>query len=166
MVDLELRRELVDEFCFEDDDTITFLDNPSFDKSIIGVTDEKQVIYDYNLMVKELMEDDDMKELEAIEFIDYNTMRAIPYFPNAPIIMTYSVTDSYTSKTKKYKSYLVSFVIQGESDHVHNTYVKLPEENKLTISTCEMIIRKIEAEWGKDIGILSCIGLEEYDDEI
>jgi len=29
---------------------------------------------------------------EAMEWIDYNTIRALPYYPNGPIIM-YGITD-------------------------------------------------------------------------
>jgi hypothetical protein len=38
-------------------------------------------------MVEYLMEEDDMTEEEAIEFIDYNTLRTVPYIENPPIIM-------------------------------------------------------------------------------
>ena len=38
-------------------------------------------------MVEHLMEEDEMEEEEAIEFIDYNTIRALPYMgDNVPII--------------------------------------------------------------------------------
>ena len=63
-------------------------DNPSFDNSIKGVTDEGQVIYSYDEMIEELMTDEEMDEDEAIDFICYNTIRAIPYIgENAPIIL-------------------------------------------------------------------------------
>ena len=39
-------------------------------------------------MVECLVKEDGMTEEEAIEFIEYNTIRAIPYFgPNAPIVL-------------------------------------------------------------------------------
>lgn len=45
-------------------------------------------MYDYNLMVKSLMENDNMSDDEAVEFIDYNTVRSLPYAgEHAPIIM-------------------------------------------------------------------------------
>lgn len=70
------------------DDAVVF-DNPDYDDAIIGVTDEGRVVYDYDAMVKILVERDGMDETEAIEFIEYNTIRALPYAgDNPPIIMT------------------------------------------------------------------------------
>ena len=63
-------------------------DGPSFDEAIVGVTDESQVVYDYDKMVRCLQDQDGMTEEEAIEFIEFNTIRALPYAgPHAPIIM-------------------------------------------------------------------------------
>lgn len=64
------------------------LDGPEFDDAIIGVTDEGQVVYDYDKMVLSMMQQDNISEEEAIEFIEYNTIRALPYAGEyAPIIM-------------------------------------------------------------------------------
>lgn len=71
------------------DDSI-FFENPSYDTAIIGITDNGQVCYSYNKMVDYLVDNDGMTEEEAIEFIDYNTVRAIPYFAshgNVPVIV-------------------------------------------------------------------------------
>jgi NAD+ synthase len=63
-----------------------FID-PDYDSAIIGITDDGNVIYDYDLMVEHLMEKDGMDIEDAIEFIEYNTMRTIPYMGDkAPII--------------------------------------------------------------------------------
>lgn len=79
-VNYDIRAELEDE-------TIVF-DNPAFDNSIIGITTDGQAVYSYNLMVKELMEDEDLSEQDAVDWIEYNTLRAIPYAgPMAPIVM-------------------------------------------------------------------------------
>ena len=70
------------------DEAVVF-DNPDYDDAIIGVTDEGRVVYDFDAMVKILVERDGMDATEAIEFIEYNTIRAIPYAgENPPIIMT------------------------------------------------------------------------------
>lgn len=75
-----VRREL-------EDDAIVF-NNPSFDNSIIGVTINGQVVYDYEKMVDELMKDDGISEQEAVDWIEYNTIRVIPYAGEmAPVIM-------------------------------------------------------------------------------
>lgn len=74
MINEELRQVLA-----EIADDVVLFDNPSFDKSIIGRTTDGNIVYDYRLMVKELMEDDEIEEDEAREFIDYNTIRMLPY---------------------------------------------------------------------------------------
>ena len=79
-VNLELRAELPE-------DAIVF-DNMSYDGSIVGVTTDGRVVYDYDKMIEELMEDVEWSYEEAAEWIDYNTIRALPYAgENAPIIM-------------------------------------------------------------------------------
>jgi hypothetical protein len=48
----------------------------------------QKVIYDYEKMINHLITKHSMDTEEAIEFIDYNTIRTIPYMGvNAPIIM-------------------------------------------------------------------------------
>lgn len=77
-----------DALCDMGHDEAVVFDGPDFDEAIIGVTDEGRVVYDYNKMVRCMMQQDEITEEEAIEFIEYNTIRALPYFgPNAPIIM-------------------------------------------------------------------------------
>ena len=63
-------------------------DRPDYDNAIIGVTEDGRVVYDFNKMVDYLMVVDGMKRHEAVEFIEYNTIRALPYAgEKAPIIM-------------------------------------------------------------------------------
>ena len=82
-VNQQLRDELPE-------DAIVF-DNMSYDGSIVGVTTDGRVVYDYDKMVEELMEDEEWTYEEAVEWIDYNTIRALPYAgENGPIIM-YSI---------------------------------------------------------------------------
>lgn len=69
------------------EDAVVF-DCPDFDTAIIGVTEEGQVVYDYWKMVAQMMSDDGISREEAMEFIEYNTIRVLPYMENAPIIMT------------------------------------------------------------------------------
>ena len=62
--------------------------NPDFDDAIIGITTDGIVVYDYNKMVESLMRTDGMSQEDATEWIDYNTIRSIPYAgPKAPAIM-------------------------------------------------------------------------------
>lgn len=60
------------------EDSIVF-ENPSYLNAIIGVNDIGQVCYDYDKMIECLMKEDNMDMEEAAEFIDYNTVRALPY---------------------------------------------------------------------------------------
>lgn len=70
-------REILDEFGYGE---VLLFDGPDFDSAIVGVPDEMNAVYDYEKMVKQLMKDNNISRLEAIEFIEANTIRAIPYF--------------------------------------------------------------------------------------
>jgi hypothetical protein len=65
------------------------LDNESYDNSIIGVTFDDRVIYSYERMVEEYMKDNNCTEEEAVDWIEYNTIRAIPYFPEPRPVIVY-----------------------------------------------------------------------------
>lgn len=68
------------------EDSVVF-ENPSFDKAIIGVSHDDRVIYDYDLMVEAAMEEEGWTENEAMDWIDFNTIRSLPFVDGAPIIM-------------------------------------------------------------------------------
>ena len=59
-------------------DTVV-LENPSYLNAIIGITDEGALCYSYEKMIECLIEEDKMEQEDAMEFIDYNTIRALPY---------------------------------------------------------------------------------------
>ena len=59
--------------------TSIVLEKPDYVTAIIGITDEGNIVYNYDDMVDFLMENDKMSEEEAMDFISYNTIRAIPY---------------------------------------------------------------------------------------
>lgn len=64
-----------------------FFENPSYVKAITGITDSEQLIYDYDLMIAAAMEEEGWTCDESIEWIEYNTLRAIPYMgSNHPIV--------------------------------------------------------------------------------
>jgi hypothetical protein len=70
------------------EDSIVF-ENPAYDSAIVGVTDDGNVVYDFWKMVDCLIEQDGMEMMEAVEFIEYNAVRALPYAGDgAPIIIT------------------------------------------------------------------------------
>lgn len=69
------------------EDVIIF-SNDSYDDALIGVSEDGRAIYDFDLMVEWLINQDGMDETSAIEWIEYNTIRSLPYVGDkAPIIM-------------------------------------------------------------------------------
>lgn len=77
-------RDLLNEMGYED---LVIFENPDYDAAIVGVSEGRRVIYDFDKMVECLVKEDGMTEEDAVEFIEYNTIRALPYFANSPIIM-------------------------------------------------------------------------------
>lgn len=59
-------------------DAVVF-DNYAYDNSIIGTTFDGRAIYEFGKMVKELVDDEGWTEIDAIEWLEYNTIRALPY---------------------------------------------------------------------------------------
>ena len=53
-------------------DEVIIFDNPSYEGALIGITWDNQAVYDYDLMIKSLIEKDKMTEEEAADFISYN----------------------------------------------------------------------------------------------
>ena len=69
------------------EDVIIF-SGDSYDDALIGVSEDGRAIYDFDLMVEWLMNQDGMDEEDAIEWIEYNTIRSLPYVgEKAPIVM-------------------------------------------------------------------------------
>jgi len=77
----------VNAYAIDNEIDLVVFSNPSFDDSILGISSDDRVIYDYDKMVEELMKKDNISELDAIEFIDYNTLRSLSYVENSPIIL-------------------------------------------------------------------------------
>lgn len=68
-------------------DTI-ILDNHAYDNSIVGITSDGILVYDFNKMVDEYVEDEGCDEFDAVEWLEYNTLRALPYMgERRPIII-------------------------------------------------------------------------------
>lgn len=67
---------------------VVFLVNSSYDTALVGVTTDGRAAYNYELMVEYLVKEEGFEdEYEARDFIDYNTLRALPYFgKGAPIV--------------------------------------------------------------------------------
>ena len=79
------QRDKLVELGFED---AMVFDGPDFDSAIIGTTQDGRVVYCYDLMLKKLVVEDFYTEEEAAEFIDFNTIRTIPYMgEKAPVVI-------------------------------------------------------------------------------
>lgn len=69
------------------DDVIVF-ENYSYDDALVGVTSDSRAVYDYDKMVKWLVEKHGFSTMGAIEWIDYNTIRALPYYGDrVPVVI-------------------------------------------------------------------------------
>lgn len=69
-------------------DDVKYLVDYSYDDALIGVSEDGRAIYDYEKMIEWLMDEEGWTDNEAVEWIEYNTIRALPYFgEGAPIIM-------------------------------------------------------------------------------
>lgn len=68
-------------------ETVVF-SNPDFVDAILGISDDGRVVYSHSRMVECIILGEHMSYEEATEFIDYNTIRSIPYMGiHAPIIV-------------------------------------------------------------------------------
>lgn len=69
------------------DDVIFFTDF-GYDSALIGVDVNNRAVYDYQKMIEWLVINEEFTDEEAADWIDYNTIRALPYIGDgAPIVM-------------------------------------------------------------------------------
>ena len=67
---------------------VKYLVDFSYDNALIGVSHDGRAIYNFDLMIDWLMEKEGWSDIEAIEWLEFNTIRALPYMgKDAPIIM-------------------------------------------------------------------------------
>ena len=78
------RRDILIDLGYED--SVVF-DGPSFDDVIVGVTHDGRVVYSFDKMVESLMSHDGMGYEEAVEYIEFNTLRSLPYYSGGPVVM-------------------------------------------------------------------------------
>ena len=79
--------EIRDTICDMGYEDVIIFDNPDYDEAIIGVSTDGQAIYDFDLMVECLVREDNMSPEDAVDFICYNTIRALDYMEGGPIVM-------------------------------------------------------------------------------
>ena len=90
-----MSEDIIDYVSSENPDAVMFKD-PDFLSAIIGYTLNENglpvLVYDYDKMVESLAAeyiDSDDAMTDATEWIEYNTMRTLPYIPNdgRPVIV-------------------------------------------------------------------------------
>lgn len=78
-------KEMIIDNGYED---IIIFENPGYESAFIGISEDNRAVYDFDRMVEYLCENDGMEPMDAIEFIEYNTIRACGYMgENYPIIV-------------------------------------------------------------------------------
>lgn len=69
-------------------DGVKYLTNYSYDSALIGVSHDNRAIYSFDLMIEYLMVEEDFTYENAVEWIETNTLRALPYMgDDAPIVL-------------------------------------------------------------------------------
>ena len=87
---LEGIKDLITELGYEN---VKVFEDYDYADAFIGMSHDGRAVYSYDRMVEWLMLKENWSYEDAIEWIDYNTIRALPYFePGAPIVV-YDVPD-------------------------------------------------------------------------
>lgn len=70
------------------EDVIIFTDF-SYDTALIGITSDNRAVYDYDLMVEWLVDNQGMTFEDAVDWISYNTIRSLDYTSNSdkPVVL-------------------------------------------------------------------------------
>lgn len=79
---------LKDYLCELGHEDAVVLEAPDYLSAIVGVSEDGRVIYSYHKMLQHLVLNDGMTYEEAAEFVDFNTLGALPYMgEKRPIIL-------------------------------------------------------------------------------
>lgn len=87
MKDKRTAEEILLDNGYED---VVYLTNYSYDTALIGVSEDNRAVYDYDKMVQWLVDEKGFTEMDAIEWIDYNTIRALPYMGDKHPVIVYN----------------------------------------------------------------------------
>lgn len=67
---------------------VVIFDNPSYNNAFIGITTDFRAVYDYDKMINCLLEEYPFwDEQDAIDYIEYNSIRAAEYIKNGPLVI-------------------------------------------------------------------------------
>ena len=71
---------------------VVIFENYSYDSAFIGVTSDNRAAYDFDKMVEYLVHEEGFESYEeAVEWITYNTERALPYMGKSAPVIIYGV---------------------------------------------------------------------------
>lgn len=84
-------KEIIREQVGEDEaDNIIVLEGDEFADGCIGISEDNRLVYSFEKLVESLSKQEGITETDAIEWLEYNTIRSLPYmssYGNIPIIM-------------------------------------------------------------------------------
>ena len=66
---------------------VVIFEAPDYTEAFLGVTDCNRAVYDFELMVKHLCDKEQLTRMEAIEVIEFDTIRSLSYQHNSPLIL-------------------------------------------------------------------------------
>ena len=87
MNDKEVEQMLLD----NDLEGTSFFTGDNYATAILGYTEDGNLVYSYDDMVDWLMDNDDMDDISAREWIDYNVIRTIPYMGEKKPVIVYTL---------------------------------------------------------------------------
>ena len=62
--------------------------NPDYEDALIGTTDDGRAVFNYDKMIECLMDEENWSYDEALDWVEYNVIRSVPYMgKRAPIIV-------------------------------------------------------------------------------
>ncbi len=89
--EMELTKEeyILDQVAEINPDAIVLEPRSTFNRAIIGTDPDGRIVYSANKIINAFVDEDEMTEEEAIEYFEYNTLRAIQYMgsANKPILV-------------------------------------------------------------------------------
>ena len=65
-----------------EDVEIMLVDDEAYYESLVGITDDERAVYDKDKMAEEYAAAYKCSYEEAMEYIEYNIVRALPYYEN------------------------------------------------------------------------------------
>ena len=82
---LEQLKQLITDLGYEN---VRVFDDYDYADAFIGMSDDGRAVYSYDKMIEHIMLKEGWTFEESVEWIEYNTIRALPYTgPNAPIVV-------------------------------------------------------------------------------